>query len=73
MRACTHTHTHTHTRFKAWELPLELSRPPVMGQFQLLGLLLVGTDQELSEQLALLAEVQVPDLLLLRAVGVDHV
>lgn len=44
-----------------------------MGQFQLLGLLFMGVDQELSEQLALLAEVQVPDLLLLCTVGVDHV
>ena len=45
---------------------------PVMGQFQLLGLLLVGVDQELSQQLALLAQVQVPDFLLLSAVRVDH-
>ena len=43
-----------------------------MGQFQLLGLLLVGVDQELSQQLALLAQVQVPDFLLLSAVRVDH-
>ena len=74
--ACTHTHTHTHIHTLVvlkTEFPLELSCPPVMGQFQLLGLLLVGADQELSEQLALLAEVQVPDLLLLRTVGVDHV
>ena len=73
-----HTHTHTHTHIHTLvvlktEFPLELSCPPVMGQFQLLGLLLVGADQELSEQLALLAEVQVPDLLLLCTVGVDHV
>ena len=72
-----HTHT-THTTqnqsfFKNWEFLLELTLPPVMGQFQLLGLLLVGVDQELFEKLALLAEVQVPDLLLLRTVGVDHV
>ena len=72
--AYTHTHTHTHTLVVLkTEFPLERSCPPVMGQFQLLGLLLVGADQELSEQLALLAEVQVPDLLLLRTVGVDHV
>lgn len=43
-----------------------------MGQFQLLRLLLVGIDQKLSQQLTLLAEVQVPDLLLLGAVGIDH-
>lgn len=67
-----HTHTHTHVILKT-EFALELSCPPVMGQFQLLGLLLVGADQQLSEQFALLAEVQVPDLLLLRTVGVDHV
>ena len=70
----THTHTHTHTLVVLkTEFALELSCPPVMGQFQLLGLLLVGADQQLSEQFALLAEVQVPDLLLLRTVGVDHV
>lgn len=43
-----------------------------MGQFQLLGLLFVGIDQELPQQLTLLAEVQVSDFLLLGTVGVDH-
>lgn len=57
------------TRISFWRW---LTLLPVMGQFQLLGLLLVGVDQELSQQLTLLAQVQVPDFLLLSAVRVDH-
>lgn len=57
------------TRSALWKWPALL---PVVGQFQLLGLLFVGVDQELPQQFTLLAEVQVPDFLLLSTVGVDH-
>jgi hypothetical protein len=43
-----------------------------MGEFQLLGLLLMSIDEQLSQQLTLLAQVQIPDFLLLRTVSVDH-